>query len=107
MPELLLFVLNNDSVEPGLFIDGPRAAKADVASAQGLQLDGNVLEDVCWIGSAVKTLEKAPHFPHTASMLNHRWKPALDAVVEARDLAGARLVVLPQIDPRLKHGKVC
>src|SRR4051812_1829911 len=107
MPELLLFIFNNDSVESGIFIDRPRAAESDVAAAQGLQLDRNVLEDVCWVGPAVEALEKAPHFPHTASMLNHRWEPALDAVVEAGDLAGAGLVVRPQIDPRLKHGKVC
>src|SRR5207247_8834699 len=106
MAQLFLFVFDDDAMEPGLVINGPRPAKADVAAAQALQLDRDVLENVGRIRAAVEPLEKAPHFPHAAAMLNRRWQPTFDAFVEAGDLTGARLVVWPQIDPSLQHRKV-
>ena len=68
---------------PAVFVDGPRPAKADVAAAQRLQLERDVLQDVGRIGAAVEPLEEAAPLADAAAMLDHRGEPALEPLVKA------------------------
>src|SRR6516162_633222 len=100
--EPLVLVPDRDLVDPFLrSLAG--AAEAEIGPRESLELERDVLENVCLVRSATQPLEEAPALSDAAPVLDHVRQPGHQPLVEARQLVRGRILELSQIDPRLQN----
>ncbi len=79
--ELFFFVSDRDFVDAiGIGLSG--STETNWSTRQGLQFQGDVLEDMGHVGSSSESDEKATSFPDAATVLDHRREPAHEPLVE-------------------------
>ena len=101
----LLFELDGDPIDPVL-IGLAGAAEAHRGTGQGLELEGDMLQDVGHVGATVESLEEPPAFPRTTVVLDQGWQPGLETRVEARDLLGGAVLDLPEVQEQFDRRTV-
>ncbi len=100
--QLFLAIRNRDLVHP-LLTRLASSAKSNGRPRKRLKLECDMLENMSHISSAAQANKKPATFPNATSMLDHRWQPCHQSLVEPRNHFRGSIFQLFEVYPSLQH----